>query len=153
MTGPAQPPAPINPHPGGAFGFLEEPFGDPAETPTLRSGGATLPSLRSPSGRRRVVVFDDGNAAAGSRRSTASGIGGIGGGGGGGISPPQFSTMASSAAAAAYRRRPSTSDTPDMHSPGSDTQGVGGLGGLGGLRYAASSRSLSQAALSELAER
>jgi len=143
----AQVPSPINPH---GFGFQEEPFAhdEVAETPTLRSGGGT-PALRSPSGRRRVVVFEDGNAGGGSRASAVSG-GQQQSAAAGGLLSSSSQLGAGISAVAAYRRRPSTSDTPDMHSPGSDTRGVGGLGGL---RYAASSRSLSQAALSEMAER
>lgn len=120
---------------GGGFGFLEEPFGhEAAETPTLRSsgergpGGAPRGVLRSPSSRRRAVGFDDGSGPDGSGRQAF-----------GAARQVSFSS----------RRLSGASDTPSMHSPGSDVQGVGGLGGPS---YA-SGRSLSQAALNEMAER
>jgi hypothetical protein len=143
-----QAPSPLLPASPGGFGFLEEPpLDDAAETPTLRSAGmppaagagsaaaaaASPPFVTSPSGRRRVVVFEDGFEAGGGSR--ASGSGGEGWHAGGGCYP---------------MRRVSGQDASDVPSPASDAQGVGGLGGL---HYAASSRSLSQGALNEMAYR
>jgi hypothetical protein len=151
--GHAQAPSPLETREG--FGFLEDhPDHDAAETPTLRGNGgaAAALGLRSPSIRRRAVAFEDAGGGGGGSSSRFGGT-------------PFGQSLASSAAvpsgggrgalqlSSSFQRRrlSQTSDTPSMHSPGSDVQGVGGLGGL--ARYAPTSRSPSQAALNEMADR